>query len=271
MNMTTSEEGNASFVRMPENRLLKKLRSGKTAVGTCAYSFSPDIVQLAGYCGMDFCRIDNEHAWRQDNALENMIRASYLSGTVAVSRVDRGNPYLVRKVLEIGSQAVLVPQVESRRETQEIIDAAKFPPVGTRGFGNLNASGRYGIVDSREWMDWSNSETMVGIMIETAKALDEIDGIMSLPGLDFVLIGTSDLSLSLGLSKPSSGDPKVLDCVRRITASARSHGKYVMIGVGKPWVENARKFIEMGCHMIELGHDYTVLRDVWSDLVKAVG
>jgi len=262
---------NNESVKLPKNKLLEKLRAGKVAVGTCAYSFSPDIVQLAGYCGLDFCRIDNEHAWRQDSALENMVRAARSSGIAAMSRVDRDNPYLVRKALEVGSQAVLIPQIQNAREAQDVVDAAKFPPLGKRGFGNLNQSGFYGIIDGKEWIEWSNSEIMVGVMIETEKALGELDGIMSIKGLDFVLIGAADLSISLGLPKPMQEDPKIQNAIRQIIEHARKHGKYVMLGIGNPWIANAKRYIDMGINMIEVGHDFTILRDIWTDVVKQLG
>ena len=259
-----------NFIDLPQNKVLRKLREGKIVLGTCAYSFSPDIVQMAGYCGLDFCRIDNEHAWRQDSALENMIRASLASGITALCRVDRDNPFLIRKALELGSQAIVVPQIETRKEAQAVINAAKFPPLGTRGFGNLNQSGRYGVIDAGEWIQWSNSEIMVGSMIETEKALHELDGILSLDGLDFVLIGPADLSLSLGLDKPSVNDNRVQDAIKTVVSAARKHRKYVMLGVASPWAENAGKYIDMGVNMIEIGHDFSILRTVWTDTLHAI-
>lgn len=246
-------------------KLRQTLKSGKPAIGTCAYSFSPDIVQLAGYAGMDFCRVDNEHAWRQDSALENMVRASHVSDIALIARVDRDNPYLIRKALELGSHAVLVPQIENQKEVDAVVQAAKFPPVGARGFGNLNQSGRYGFIDAKEWIEWSNSELMVGVMVETKAALQEVDAIFSRPGLDFVLIGAADLSINLGLPRPEPKNPAIQQAVADIVKSAHKHGKWVMIGVGSPWVENAQNYLEMGVDMIEIGHDFTILKQIWSD------
>ena len=132
----------------------------------------------------------------------------------------------------------------------------------------MNQSALYGAANPREWIEWSNNEIIVGIMLETEKALGELDGIMSVKGLDFVLIGPSDLSLSMGHPKPSENDPKIQDAIRKIIESARKHGKHVMISARYPWVENAKKYIDMGADMIELGHDLSVLRTVWSDNVK---
>ena len=246
-------------------RLRQTLQSGKPAIGTCAYSFSPDIVQLAGYCGMDFCRVDNEHAWRQDSALEHMVRAGHVSDLAVIARVDRDNPYLIRKALELGAHAVLVPQIENQKEVEAVVRAAKFPPLGARGFGNLNQSGRYGLADAKEWIEWSNTEPMVGVMVETEAALRELDGIFSRPGLDYVMIGAADLSISLGLPRPEPGHPSVRKAITQIVASAHEHRKWVMIGVGAPWVEHAQRYLDLGVDMIEIGHDFSILKQIWSD------
>ena len=85
-----------------ENKLKKILREGKVAFGSCICSFSPNLVELAGYCGLDFCRIDNEHNWRQDDILEHMMRGAVIGDIVSLVRIDKGNPYLVRMITLLG-------------------------------------------------------------------------------------------------------------------------------------------------------------------------
>ena len=77
------------------NKLKKMLEEGKTAFGTCINVFSPNLVELAGYCGLDFCRIENEHTWRQDESMDHMMRAAVIGNIVALARIDKGNPYLI--------------------------------------------------------------------------------------------------------------------------------------------------------------------------------
>jgi len=114
-----------------------------------------------------------------------------------------------------------------------------------------------------EYIRWSDGEQMVGVMIEDIKAMGRIDEIMVVEGLDFVLFGPSDFSVSIG--RPGEGThPKVMEALGETIKAADRHGKYVCKGVSHPWVENARKYVEMGCHMIEMGHDATILRTIWS-------
>lgn len=246
-----------------KNRLKEILEEGKLAVGSCIYSSSSALVELMGYCGLDFCRIDNEHSWRRDESAENMMRAAAVSGVVPLLRVDRDDPNVIRKALEIGAGGIIVPHVLKAKEVEETVRRAKFPPLGERGIGSLCFSGRWGTAKTKDWIRWSDEEQMIGVMIEDYRAMDEIDGIMAVEGMDFVLFGPSDFSVSIGHPGQSS-HPKVMDALKETIRAADRHGKWVCKGVGYPWVEIAKKFVEMGCHMIELGHDATILRTIWT-------
>jgi len=245
------------------NRLKEILEEGRLAVGSCVYSSSPAMVELAGFCGLDFCRIDNEHSWRRDESVENMVRAAAVSGVVPLLRVDRDDPNVVRKALEIGAGGILVPHINTAEEVEEVVRAARFPPRGDRGIGTLCFSARWGTERAVDWIRWSHEEQLLGIMIEDRRAMDRLEEIMSVEELDYVLFGASDYSVSIG--RPGeTGHPEVMDALRATIEAADRHGKYVCKGVGHPWVENARKFVEMGCHMIELGHDVSILETIWS-------
>jgi len=214
-----------------KNRLKEILEEGRLAVGSCVYSSSPALVELAGFCGLDFCRIDNEHSWRRDKSAENMMRAAAVSGIVPLLRVDRD------------------------------------------GIGSLCFSARWGTEKTMDWIGWSHDEQLIGIMIEDYRAIDNLDEIMSVEELDYVLFGASDYSVSIGLPG-ETGHPKVMEAFKKTIKSAGRHGKYVCKGVGFPWAENAKKYVDMGCHMIELGHDVTILRTIWKtkgDAIRKLG
>jgi 4-hydroxy-2-oxoheptanedioate aldolase len=100
-----------------------------------------------------------------------MIRAGLLAGICPLMRVDRDNPYLVRKALEAGAGGVIVPHVHDQKDAEAIVQAAKFPPFGKRGYGGLCLSGQWGVNGGTEWMEWSNAETLVIPMIEDIATL----------------------------------------------------------------------------------------------------
>ena len=216
-----------------------------------------------GYCGLDFCRIDNEHSWLRDQSMESMVRAATISGIVPLLRIDRDDPNVIRKALEIGAGAIVIPHILTAEEAEDIVRKAKFPPRGDRGIRSLCFSGRWGTANTLEWIKWSDEEQMVGVMIEDYRTMEQIDEIMAVEGLDYVLFGASDYAISIGLPG-QGGHPKVMEALKETIRAAHRHGKYVCKGVGYPWMENAKKMVELGCHMIEMGHDASILRTIWS-------
>jgi len=199
-----------------------------------------------------------------------MIRAAYVAEITPILRIDKGDPYIIRKALEIGAGGVLVPDITTKEEVEEVIKAAKFPPGGTRGYSSLCFSGHWGARAGEDWVNWSDNETLVGIMIENEEVIPELDRILSLDGLDFVLFGPSDYSMSLGLRGPQKNHPKVNHANKKTVGVGNKYRKPVAIGVGQPWEEEAKKYIDLGCRMIEIGHDVVVLRSIWKDLSTAI-
>jgi len=252
-----------------KNRLREKLQSGQVVLGSVIYSWSPNVMEVAGYADLDFMRIDNEHAWRQDRSAEELMRAAELVGVEAVMRVDRDNPYLIRKALEIGAAGIIVPDIHNVEEAEAVVRAAKFPPRGTRGYSASCRSGRWGSEAAAGWIEWSDSEPMVGVMIEHVSVMDHVADVLAVEGLDFVLFGPSDYSMSLGLGKPSKEDEQVQEALKRTIAAARKSGKHVMLGVGTS-LEEIRRYRDMGVTMLEVGNDLGILRSFWKERADAV-
>ena len=257
-----------SIVERKPNQFREVIKSGKIAIGTCIYSFSPAIIELAGFCGLDFCRIDNEHAWRQDMTTENVIRGGLLGGLVPLMRVDRDNPYLIRKALEAGAGGVIIPHAHSKEDVQEMVEAARFPPLGSRGYGGLCLSGQWGVDAGTEWMDWSNNEQLVIPMIEDIGVMKELDGIMAIEGVDGIFFGPADFSISAGVPLETAHNT-VIDALKLAVETADKYNKFVIYPVGFPQWEQVERIIELGVHAIELGHDVSILKSVWQKSVRA--
>lgn len=253
-----------------ENKIKKKLQEGKVVFGTCMTALCPTLVEVAGFNGYEWCRIDTEHNWRQDTTVEQMVRSSIVSDISPIVRLDKDDPYLIRKALEIGAEGFIIPAIRTADEVRAVVKAAKFPPLGERGFSTLCFSARYGLVPGGEWAEWSNRETLVGVMIETVEAVENVDEILSVEGLDFVLFGPADYAMDSGFGKPNNDHPKVQDALKKTIDAARKRGKHVMFGIGVPWKEQAQKYIEMGVDMIEVGHDYSILSRGWREALAEI-
>jgi len=248
------------------NKLKQVLEKGEVALGTAVFSYSPTIVEVAGYSGLDFVRIDNEYSWRRDESMEHIIRAATIAEITPILRIDKGDHYLINKALGTGAGGVLVPDVSTKKEVEDLIKAAKFPPKGRRGYSSYCFSGQWGAKGGEDWVNWSENETLVGIMVENEEIIPKLDGILAMEGLDFVLFGPADYSMSIGLRGPQKNHPKVQDAIKKTIEVANKYGKPVAIGIGQPWEEEARKYIDLGCRIIEMGNDLLVLRSVWKGL-----
>ncbi len=245
------------------NKLKRTLDKGDVALGTAVFSNNPTIVEVAGYSGLEFIRIDNEYSWRRDESMEHMIRAAYVAGITPILRVDKGDHYLINKALASGAGGVLVPDITAKEEAQQLIRAAKYPPKGGRGYNSFCFSGQWGAMGVEDWLHWNEHEILVGIMIENEQIISQLDSVLSMEGIDFVLFGPADYSMSIGLGGPQKNHPKVQDGIKKTVEMAAKYGKPVAIGIGQPWEEEARKYIDLGCRMLEIGNDVSVLRSVW--------
>jgi 4-hydroxy-2-oxoheptanedioate aldolase len=253
----------------PPNKLREKLANGLCVTGTAVFSWSPYVVDVAGYAGLDYLRIDTEHAWRDGSSVENLIRAAVMGNVVPIVRTDKDNPYLVRKALEIGAGGIIVPDVCSVEQAESVIDAAKFPPRGKRDYSGNCWSGGWGASAGRDWIQWSNNEPMIGIMIENVEAMKQIDEIVAVEGIDFVLFGPADYSMSLGLGAPNAQDERVQEALARTVAATHDVRKYISLVVGTD-PANIKKCLELGIDMLELGNDLGILRSGWTQALTAV-
>lgn len=254
------------MIRKP-NKLRSKLRKSELVVGSALHSWSPNVMEVAGYAGLDFMRIDGEHSWRRDFTAENLIRAAAIADIVAMLRVDRDNPYLVRKALEIGAGAVLVPNINTPEQARQVVAAAKFPPKGIRGYCGDCFSAYWGTRAGKEWVRWSDTEPMIGIMIEHVSAMQHLDEILAVEGLDYVYWGAADYSMSIGLGGPQRYNKEVLKALEKLIATADRAG----IPVGLPTEEeNIERYCSMGVKIIEVHSDLLSLHELWTKQAGAV-
>lgn len=254
------------LLRKP-NKMRAKLNAGQCVLGSAIYSYSPNVVEAAGYTGIDFLRIDTEHAWRQDDSLDHMIRAALIADVVPIVRVDRDDPYLIRKALELGAGGIVVPHATTVKDVEDVVRASKFPPKGIRGYAGLTLAAGWGSRSGAEYKKWSDTEPMIGVMIESVSAMKCIDEMLAVEGLDFVLFGPGDYSMSLGLDAPQKDHPDVQEGLRRTCEAAQKAGKHVMFGVGLN-DEAIEKYVGIGVTMLEFPHDLKLVRAALTEKVE---
>jgi 4-hydroxy-2-oxoheptanedioate aldolase len=252
------------------NRLRNILAAGKIAVGTCADSYSPAAIEVIGYSGLDWVRVDNEYSWRRDESMEHMMRAAAVVDLTAMIRVEKGDPYLISKAFQCGAGAVLVSDIASYEEALAVVKAAKFPPKGHRGYSGYSFAGHWAADSGKEWVEWCDRDLMVGVMIENEQVISQVEKVMSIEGLDYCFFGPADYSMSIGLRSAQKDHPKVQDAIKRTADAAAKYKKNVAIGIGEPYEDEAKKYIEMGFRIIEVGHEFGILRSVYKKLGEGI-
>ena len=211
---------------MRENRILAKIRQDKLAIGTHVGLADPALVEMIGLAGFDGAFIDTEHTAFDFKLVEEMARAADLVGITAIVRTPDNNPKTILRYLDMGVQAICVPHIKNREDAMAIVKAARYAPLGERGVPGATRASRYGTVPMAEHQATSNSEVLVAVMIEDKEAVNDIEGIASVDGIDLVAVGPSDLKQALGIS--DSKDPRLVSAIEKISATIQKAGKAKM-------------------------------------------
>ena len=239
---------------MRENRLRSLWQEGKAAVNGWLAIPNSFATEVMAHQGWDTLTIDLQHGVVDYQAMVTMLQAISTTATVPLVRVPWLEPGIIMKSLDAGAYGIICPMVNTREEAQKLVAYTHYAPRGTRSFGPVRAL-YYGGADYPE----KANDTIVSFaMIETAQALDKLDDILSVEGLDAVYIGPSDLSLALGC-KPQFDDvePKVAQAIAHILARAKAHGVQAGIHNGRPDVARAR--IAMGFSFVTVSADARML------------
>lgn len=195
---------------------VERLRAGEVLTGTLVSLASAEVCELLSHVGFDWLFIDAEHGAFNPQQAQSMLQAA--APTPCVIRVPVGEAIWLKKALDIGAAGVIVPQVHNPVQAKKIIQHCKYAPIGDRGIG-IGRAHKYGI-DFERYLEKANDETAVILQAESAEAVDNIDDIVSLKGLDAILVGPYDLSASLG--KPGEiNDPLVQKAINKIIKSCK--------------------------------------------------
>lgn len=205
--------------------LRSKLRNGSFALGTFVTLDAPEVAELMSSCGYDFLLFDMEHSPLSTQATQRLILASREPCTTLVRVPDKETVW-IKKVLDTGCDGIVVPFVNHRSEAEQVVQAAKYPPLGARSVGISRAQG-YGAGFSEYIADANDSISLI-IQIEHAQAVRNADEILSVPGIDAVMIGPYDLSASLQLLGQVE-HPEVQSAISHTRQACRAAG--VPVGI----------------------------------------
>ncbi len=214
---------------MRTNTLKAKLRAGRRACGVLVEINHPDVVELVGHLGYDFVFLDGQHCGLNPELARNLIRAADLTGMTSLVRVPKNDPTVILEYLDAGAGGIIVPNIMNRAETEAMVAAMKYPPVGIRGGFGRSRAANYGITQTQvEYFTKANDEVLCIPLIEDEGALAHVKDIASTPGVDIVLTGPGDMALSMGI--PGGWfDPRVQGGVGKVLAAAKEAGRPAML------------------------------------------
>jgi 2-keto-3-deoxy-L-rhamnonate aldolase RhmA len=223
------------------NNVKNILKTGKTAIGTTGSLSTP--VDFLADSGFDFILFDTQHDAVDIKELKNQVQAMKGKKAIPIIRVGSNDQAQICYALDIGAKGIVVPMVNTREEAAKVVQWCKYPPEGQRSSAGMR--GEWGKFENyREYMDAVNREVLVIPMIETLESLKNIEEILSVPGIDVLLVGPSDLSINLGITLDYL-NPKYGEALDKIAAACKKAG--VIPGMYFiPGEQDPNSFVERG-------------------------
>jgi len=241
----------------------ERLRSGERLLGAVVTLATSSAAEILVHAGFDWLWIDMEHGALDLGVALGMIQAR--GSTPALVRAPANDPVWIKRVLDLGCDGVILPHVSDAAAARAAVDAAHYPPRGTRSFGVSRAHAYGARIDHA--IRFASAETAVVVQVEDARAIERIDEIVAVPGIDGALVGPFDLSGSLGRLGETT-HPEVVAAIERVAAACAARG--VAAGIFAPSVEQARDYLRMGYRLIALGVDAMLLLHAGTELRRSL-
>ena len=248
---------------MFKNRLKEMIRKGQPAIGTFIAFSDPHTVEVMADIGFDWFFIDTEHCTIGMEGLRDILVAMKGSHTVPVVRLMNNQPDYFKVALDLGAEGVIVPMIESAEDARRAVQYCRYPPLGTRGFGPVRASRYHLYLD--EYAKAANAEILLVAQIESHRAIQELDAILAVSGIDAIFIGQADLTSSMNLIG-QWGHPEVKAAIDQIIRQA----KKVRMPFGTPASspEDFAEYVARGATLMTVGGDLEWLQQAALDSLK---
>jgi 2-keto-3-deoxy-L-rhamnonate aldolase RhmA len=240
-------------VQMTWTGLRKRVLAGECVYGTMIRQArdpgAPVIYAAAGY---DFVFIDMEHGNYSMETVADLIRGAKSAGIAPVIRVPHLETHFISRVLDAGAEGIMVPMTSTREQAVAIVRYSKYTPLGERGFGSQTGQTDYKPLKAVEFMMEANEHTLLIAQIETQDAIENIDAILSVEGIDVGLIGPNDLSIALGIPDQTNSEP-LIKAIDRVVDTAKKKKKATGIHIGN--IDAIKKWRSKGMTVLAFSTD----------------
>lgn len=246
------------------NRTKERLLAGETVYGPFLRMPGPISVELAAAAGFDFAVIDLEHGALELSQADGMICAARGAGITPLVRVPEVSGQGIHRVLDLGAQGVMAPQVGNEAQARTVSHASRFAPDGSRGLGGPARGNGWGALSAAEL----DRQVLTIVQIESQEAMENLEQIAAQPGIDVLFVGPMDLSQALGIPGEVT-HPRLIAAIEQVILAAQQAGKTAGIYAGS--AEAARFWRERGVRMIGTGLDTVLLGQAYRAVRKELG
>jgi 4-hydroxy-2-oxoheptanedioate aldolase len=236
------------------------------AVGIFSKTSDPAFIEIMGYAGLDYVIIDLEHGPNTIQTAQNLIRAAQVSGIFPIVRVKESCGSVMGEALDIGAGGLQIPQITTKAEAEAVMNRVKFHPDGNRGMCRFVRAAEYSAKDRFEYFADANKSVMI-LQIEGKEGIENIDGILSVKGVDVIFVGPYDLSQSLGL--PGQVDHPLVE-EKMLEIVKKCEEKNITVGTFADTPENVAKWRKNGVKYISYSVDVGIFHNAVRDLVKTL-
>ena len=244
-------------MELPVNKFKQAIHAGRIQYGLWAGIPDTTSAEICASSGFDWLLLDGEHAPFDMRAIYTYLQAVAAYDIHPIVRAVKGDRNLVKQLLDFGAQTLLIPMIDTAEQAAEMVQAMRYPPAGVRGMGSSIArAARWNAIPN--YVSTANEQTCLLIQAETTRALDNLEEILQVEGVDGVFIGPSDLSASMG-QVGNPGHASVVKAIDKAIAAIRSAGKAAGILAIAP--DQASHYIESGATFVGVGVDTIILGD----------
>jgi 2-keto-3-deoxy-L-rhamnonate aldolase RhmA len=229
-----------------------KFRDRTPVVGTHVFLRDKCISEMLGFLNFDFLWIDSEHTGIDKACILDHIIAINGTNAACFVRVPWNDPVLVKPIIDMGVDGIVFPLIRTMEDAQLAVLSCEYPPVGIRGFGPLRSL-KYGMIDAREYIRTASRDIFKIIQIEHIDAVEHIDEILSVKGIDMIVCGPNDLSGSMGMLLETRRD-EVMMVLDKVAEKCLEHGIPFGVSMGSVW-ENMIDWVRRGASFLSLDAD----------------
>lgn len=234
-----------------KNPLKEKLKQGKKTAGSWLHMGSPIASEIVGRAGFDWVIIDMEHGPADVMTLVSQLQVMSGGNTVPIVRVPWNDFVIIKRVLDAGAFGLIIPYVNTKEEAVAAVQACKYPPEGIRGLAGSTRAAWHN-QRAKNYFSTVNDEILIMTQVETRTAVDNLDEMLEVPGIDGIFIGPMDLATSMGhLADPSP--PEVQDTIREVEEKVKKSGKFLAT-ISANW-DQAKALYDRGYQLISLMAD----------------